>query len=234
MALPIIDTPKYSVKVPSTGEKVLFRPYLVKEEKILMMAMESEDQEQILRAVKDIITACTYGKVDVDSLAIFDLEFLFLKLRSKSVGETSKVGLNCKNCETSNEVEIPIDSIDVQMGEKGANIIKLTDKVGITLKYPSVKDAEKISKLSGGVDTIMKTIVMCIENIFDEDKVYPSKDSTPAELEAFIDSLNSEQFKKIQVFFESMPTLKHTVKYKCEHCGADNEFELRGLANFFG
>jgi transcription elongation factor Elf1 len=234
MALPVIDTPKYMATIPSTGEKVSYRPYLVKEEKILMIALESENQEQILGAVKDIIGACTFNKVNVDELAIFDLEYLFLKLRSKSVGETSRVGLKCSNCETSNEVEIPIDTIEVSGVDKDNGVIMLTDKVGMKLRYPSVKDAEKLTNAKDNVGTIMKTIVMCIENIFDDEKVYPAKDSTPKELEAFIDSLNSEQFKKIQGFFESMPSLSYTTKFKCDSCGHENELVIKGLANFFG
>lgn len=234
MALPVIDTPKYSAVIPSTGEKVAYRPYLVKEEKILMIALESENQEQIMNAVKDIITACTFNKIKVDTLATFDLEYLFMKLRAKSVGETSTIGLKCEQCETSNEVEIPVDSIEVTMPPKGSNVIMITDKVGITFRYPSVKDAEKISGSKENVETIMKTVVMCIDNIFDDDKVYPAKDSTPKELEAFIDTLNSEQFKKIQAFFEEMPAMKYVAKFDCEHCSHHNELELRGMANFFG
>ena len=234
MALPVIDTPKYSVKVPSTGKAVQYRPYLVKEEKILMMALESENQEQILGAVKDIIQACTYDKVKVDDLAPFDLEYLFLKLRSKSVGETSRVGIKCKSCDHSNEVEIPIDSVEVNMEDLPSPTIMLTDKVGIVLRYPTVKDIEKLAVMKDGMGQIMRTITMCIENIFDDDKVYPAKDSTPKELEAFIDSLNSEQFKKIQEFFEKMPALSHDVRFTCSECGTTNEFALKGLANFFG
>ena len=234
MALPVIDTPKYSAKIPSTGKAVAYRPYLVKEEKILMIALESENQDQILTAVKDIIYACTYEKVKVDDLAAFDLEYLFLKLRSKSVGETSKIGLRCKSCDKTNEIEVDVNSIEVNMDDAVDSKIMLTDSVGITLRYPTVKDIQKLAGMKDGVDQMMRTVVMCIENIFDDNKVYPAKDSTPKELEAFIDTLNSDQFKKIQGFFEKMPSLKHDVNFMCEHCGTPNEFELKGLANFFG
>jgi len=232
MALPIIETPKYSVKIPSTGESVVYRPYLVKEEKVLMIAMESENQEQILRAVQDVIEACTFGKIDIKKLATFDLEYIFLKLRAKSVGEVSKIGLKCSNCSTSNEYELNLDTLEVTAGDVNSKIM-LTDKVGIKMKYPSVADAQKIGSLEG-VEAIMKTIIMSIEMIFDEDNVYPAKDSSTQELQAFIDSLSSEQFKKIEVFFRNMPALKHDVKYTCESCGTVNEFEIKGLANFFG
>lgn len=234
MALPVIDTPKYITTIPSTGEKVSYRPYLVKEEKILMIAMESENQDQILGAVKDIIGACTFGKVNVEQLALFDLEYIFLKLRAKSVGETSKIGLKCSECETSNEIEVPLDAIEVKAVDKDDSVIMLTDKVGIKFRYPSVKDAEKLSGIKDGVGAVMKTIIMCIDNIFDDEKVYPAKDSTPKELEAFIDSLNSDQFKRIQAFFEGMPSVSYTAKFKCESCGHENELLIKGLANFFG
>jgi|AntAceMinimDraft_1070359.scaffolds.fasta_scaffold00125_40 hypothetical protein len=232
MALPVIDTPKYSVKIPSTQKEVTYRPYLVKEEKVLMLAMESEDQSQILRAVQDVIDACTFGKLQVKQLATFDLEYLFLKLRSKSVGEVSKINLKCSNCEESNEYELNLDALEVQGTEFDSKIM-LTDKVGIKLRYPTVEDAQKISKLEG-IEAVMKTVVNSIEMIFDENNVYPAKDSTPQELQAFVDSLNSAQFKKIEQFFQSMPSLKHDVKYTCSNCGTVNEFELKGLANFFG
>ena len=234
MALPVIDTPKYSAKIPSSGQSISYRPYLVKEEKILMIALESENQEQILNAVKDIIQACTYDKVKVDELASFDLEYLFLKLRAKSVGETSKIGLRCISCDKTNQIEINIDDITVDISNSSDSNIMLNDKVGIKLRYPTVKDIQKLSSMKDGVDQMMRTVTMCIDNIFDDNKVYPAKESTPKELEAFIDSLNSEQFKKIQHFFESMPSLKRDVAFACEHCGHSNEFELKGLANFFG
>lgn len=233
MALPIIETPKYSVVIPSTGEQVVYRPYLVKEEKVLMIALESEDQEQILRAVKDIIHSCTFQKVKVEDLALFDLEYIFLKLRSKSVGEVSTVGLKCTSCGTSNKVDIDLNSIEFDKLDRSSFSIMLTDKIGITLRYPSVDDATKLSKYTG-VEAVIKTITACIVNIYDEDKIYPAKDSTPKELEQFLETLNSEQFKKIQTFFESMPSLSHTAKFKCENCETDNELVLRGMANFFG
>lgn len=232
MALPILDTPKYKAKIPSTGEDILFRPYLVKEEKVLMMALESEDQDQILRAVKEIISACTFGKVNSETLAIFDLEYLFLKLRSKSVGETSNIGIKCKKCDTSNEVSVNIDALEVTMPAGDVGTIMLTDKIGIKLRYPSVQDVSKLSKFEGA-DSVMKTVVTCIDNIFDADKVYPASQSTPRELEQFIESLSSEQFGKIKAFFDDMPGLKHKIEFDCDSCGTHNEFEVKGLQSFF-
>lgn len=235
MALPIIEVPKYSVTVPSTGDKVQYRPYLVKEEKILMIAMESESQEQMMTAVKSIIDVCTFKTLDIDRLTTFDLEYIFLKLRAKSVGEVATVGLKCSSCSEVNEVEINLDTINVRWPEEASKdgIVMLTDKVGIKFNYPSVKDATKMQDLEG-IESIMTLIISCIDNIFDADNVYPASDSTPKEMMAFLDSLNSEQFKKIQGFFESMPNLSHETKFACEHCEHENTLVLRGLASFFG
>ena len=145
MALPIIESPKYETTVPSTGKKVQYRPYLVKEEKILMIAMESEDQALIVRAMKNVIKACTFDKLDPDKLCTFDIEYLFLKLRAKAVGEVSKVGLKCEKCDKATDVSINLDSIQIDAKSRGvANRILLTDKVGVNLRWPKMSDVETI------------------------------------------------------------------------------------------
>ena len=233
MALPIVEVPKYSVTIPSTGESVVYRPYLVKEEKILMIAMESENQEQVMRAVKEVIAACTFNKINVDTLTVFDMEYVFLKLRSKSVGEVSKIGIKCAECSSLNDIEVQLDILEVTKPEEDSSVVMVTDKIGVKLRYPTVKDVNVLSKYSG-TEAAMKTIVACIDNIFDDEKVYPAKDSTPKELEQFVEALNSEQFKKMQKFFETMPSLKHDAKFTCSSCGHQNELLIKGLANFFG
>jgi len=233
MALPIVDVPKYSVTIPSTEESVVYRPYLVKEEKILMIAMESENQEQVMRAVKEVIAACTFNKVNVDNLTVFDMEYVFLKLRSKSVGEVSKIGVKCGECSTLNDIEIQLDTLEVSKPTEDKSVVMITDTIGVKLRYPTVKDANLLAKYSG-TEAAIKTIVACIDNIFDDEKVYPAKDSTPKELEQFLDSLNAEQFKKMQSFFETMPSLSHDATFTCSSCGHQNELLIKGLANFFG
>ena len=233
MALPIVEVPKYSVTIPSTGESVVYRPYLVKEEKILMIAMESENQEQVMRAVKEVIAACTFNKINVDTLTVFDMEYVFLKLRSKSVGEVSKIGIKCAECSSLNDIEVQLDILEVTKPEEDSSVVMITDKIGVKLRYPTVKDVNVLSKYSG-TEAAMKTIVACIDNIFDDEKVYPAKDSTPKELEQFVEALNSEQFKKMQKFFETMPSLKHDAKFTCVSCGHQNQLLIKGLANFFG
>ena len=190
MSLPILESPKYELKVPSTGKKAHYRPYLVKEEKILMIAMESENQTQILDAMKEVVKACTYDKVDVNKLTLFDLEYMFLKLRSKSVGEIAKVGIRCDKCKESNKVEINLDTIEIAVPAL-SNKVKLTDKVGVVLHWPHVGsiDLDEVKK-KNKVDSAMEMMIECIESIYDEKNVYPAVDSTKEELLSFLGSLN--------------------------------------------
>lgn len=166
MPLPTIETPKYETKIPSTGKRVSYRPYLVKEEKILMLAMESENQTQIISAIKDIIRACTFEKVNPDNLSTFDLEFLFLKLRSKSVGEISKVGLKCEKCTKTTQLEINLDAITVDTSNIPSNKIQLTDKIGVMMSWPKIDTVNSISDDSkNNMNGVLEVIASCIESI---------------------------------------------------------------------
>lgn len=238
MALPIIETPKYETTIPSSGKKVQYRPYLVKEEKILMIAMESGDQTQIIRAMKDVIKACTFDKIDPNKLCTFDLEYLFLKLRAKSVGEVSKVGLKCEKCEKPTDVNINLDTIEIDMSNKPESRVLLTDKVGVNLAWPKISDVETIETKDNTpkMESAMQVVVSCIESIFDDKKIYPSNEQTPEELLTFVESLNQAQFAKIQQFIEEMPKLQKEVKFKCAHkeCAHENNLMLTGIQSFFG
>jgi len=234
MALPKLNTVQYKVYVPGLKKEVSFRPYLVKEEKILMMAMESQDQGQILDAIKQVIGGCVSESIDVDKLAIFDIETIFLHLRAKSVGERISVGVKCEGpeCTHSNDVDINLDDIELPViGED--NIIKLTDTVGVTLRYPSFDDMRSLGNDAESIDGVMKLIIRCIENIFDEDAVYESADSTTKELTEFVEELNSEQFVEVSNFFETMPSLKYDMEFKCITCNHENKVELKGIQSFF-
>lgn len=231
MALPKLNDARYVTTIPSLNKQVEFRPYLVKEEKILMIALESQDQKQVVRAIKDVLKSCIYDDINVDKLAMFDLESLFLALRSKSVGETADIKLKCEHCETPNEITIPLDEVkmtDVEVDPK----VMLTDKVGVVLRYPSLSDIENV-KTEGGVDEMMKLLSGCIETIFDEDDVYDSGSYTKKELNNFIEELNSDQFKKLTGFFEDLPSMVYDAEFKCTNCGKENSVELRGLQSFF-
>lgn len=231
MALPQLNTAKYTTVIPSLDKEVTFRPYLVKEEKILMIAMESQDNKQIIRAIKDVIKACVFDDIDVEKLAMFDIEAIFLALRSKSVGERVDVRLKCNKCEQLTDVNINLD--DVQLPEGSVNnVIQLNDSVGVTMRYPSINDVEGMNQ-EGGVKEMMKIIGMCIENIFDDDNVYEAGTYSEKELNDFIDGLNSSQFQKISKFFEDLPAIQHNVKFNCVSCNEKNDVELKGIASFF-
>jgi hypothetical protein len=235
MALPVLNAAKYKTIVPSLKKEVEYRPYLVKEEKILMVALESQDQTQILTAIKDVISSCVYDDLDVNKLTMFDLEALFLKLRSKSVGETTEVKAACEHCETENKRVIKFEDIQMPVMEKKNSTIKLTDDVGVTLSFPRVGDIEKHdSDKLDSIDGIMEILIDCIDSIYDADDVYSAKDTKREELRDFVDSLNSDQFAKLTNYFENLPALKYNLKFKCDKCGEDNNIELKGLQSFFG
>ena len=235
MALPQLNTAvKYELKVPSTGQMVEYRPYLVKEEKILMLAMESEDQRQIIRATRDIITSCTFEQVDIMKQPMFDLEYIFLKLRAKSVGETSRLKFACEKCQTPNNYNINLDELE-PIGSQVENTIALTDTIGVTMKYPTVKDVDS-SDAKSEIDMVFDVLVSSIESIYDAENVYPASESTKAELTTFIENLNQQQFNKLQAWFEAMPKLKKKVLFTCEKedCKHENEFDIEGIQSFFG
>lgn len=238
MSLPKLETPKYALTIPSTKKNIEFRPYLVGEEKILMLAMESEDERQIGAAVKDIIRVCTFGKVNPDDLTSTDLEYLFLKLRAKSVGETVTVKLKCQYepCDGEIACEINIDKIEPTSANSGvSNRIALTDKIGITLRPATVRNLTRLSgnKDSGKAGQINALIAASIESIYDDQGVYRSEDSTIEELTEFIDSLSAGQLNQIKAYFESLPRLSKDLKYACPKCKCLNELTLSGLQSFF-
>ena len=234
MALPQVNVSKYKTVIPSLGKEVEYRPYLVKEEKILMIAMESQDQQQILTAVKDVISNCIYDDVKVSELAIFDIEALFLALRSKSVGEGIELKMKCHSCEHMNDIELNINDINIPEVENEDITIALNDEIGIVMRYPSF---EQINSFKEGeletVDGVFKLLKACIKSIYDEEDVYDADKETDKSLNNFIDSLSSGQFQKVSDFFNDMPSLKYNVEYKCAKCGHENTTELRGLQSFF-
>lgn len=235
MALPKLDAPRYEMKLPSTNQKVVYRPYLVKEEKILMLAMESGDDRQMIRAVKDVISACTDGAVDVDTMTMFDMEYMFTQLRSKSVGEKTTVGVSCTSCSTKNDVDIDLSNVHVTVPNAKSRKIELTKEVGVMLKYPSLD--EVMSTQTSDAPEVEKTfdvIISCIDSIYSGDEIFDAKDQTKKELKEFIESLSADQFNKIKSFVETMPSAKVAVSFDCTKCGHHNEFDVKGIANFFG
>ena len=237
MALPKMSVPRYTVELPSTGEKLNMRPYLVKEEKVLMIALESNDPMQISEAVRSIIQSC-YDLESMDNLTVFDIEMLFLQLRSKSVGEEMRIQVKCKGeeCETMNPLSINIDDIKVYKPESSDGTILFGDEngIGIKMKYPTADIIRKINPENiESVEGVMDLIVDCIESIFDNDNVYNAKNEKRADLVEFIEGLNSEQFKLVQAFFQDSPSVSYYSEFTCVICKLENEVELKGLNSFF-
>tara|TARA_Y100000034_G_scaffold19482_1_gene22003 strand:- start:414 stop:1109 length:696 start_codon:yes stop_codon:yes gene_type:complete len=230
MVLPKVATPKYSLKLPSNGKTIKYRPFLVKEEKILLMAVESEDEKEISNAVKEIIKNCIDDDdVNIDDLAVFDVEYLFLNLRSKSVGESVKLKIPCKNCENECNITINLSEVNVEQVEGHTNKIQLNDEIGIIMKYPNFG----ITEIDNIANDPLRVVNFCVDQIYDSKSVYHAKDSTEEELTEFIESLNQEQFKKIQDFFETMPKIKKEVKYVCPKCEKEGNMVIEKLQDFF-
>ena len=236
MALPKLNTPTYELEVPSTDEKIKYRPFLVKEEKILLMAMESKDNAQIINAVKDIVSSCTFEKLNVATMPMFDMEYIFLNIRAKSVGEISKLKVLCPDDKkTYASVELDLTKVEVQVGDDHTNKIELTDDMGMIMTYPTID-----SFLESGIDTInannmLDVIGSCVLQIYEQkgEKVYQAKDQTKKELTEFIESMNSGQFKKLQSFFDTMPKLTHTIQVKNPKTKKTSDVKLTGLNDFF-
>ena len=237
MALPQLNTVNYDMVIPSTGQQVKYRPFVVREEKVLLTSLESGDAQQITNAMRDIVEVCTFKEVDVKKLAMFDLEYIFLKLRAKSVGENADIIVKCKHCEAENAVRVNLDLVELKGDPRAESTIQLTDSVGVSIKYPTVERTEEVMKgikTESQIDLILGLMVASIESIYDAEKVYPSTDSTPQELMDFIESLNKEQFNKFETFFEQFPKLKEEIGFTCEKCGKENNMTLEGLNDFFG
>ena len=242
MPLPKISTPTHELVLPSTGKKIKYRPFLVKEEKVLILALESGDLRQITMGIKDVLSDCIITKgVDVEALPSFDIEYLFLNVRAKSVGEAIDLIVTCADDgETEVPVKIYVDEIQVVKSEEHTTDIRLDDKVVLRMKYPSLDQFIKNNFDFGSEESLstieqsFEIIAECIDTIFTEEDAWAAADCTRKELIEFIESVNSAQFKKIEEFFESMPKLSHTFKVKNPKTKKDNEVTLEGLSSFFG
>ena len=236
MALPRLNTPTYELEVPSTDEKIKYRPFLVKEEKILLMAMESKDNAQIINAVKDIVSSCTFGKLNVATMPMFDMEYIFLNIRAKSVGEVSKLKILCPDDKkTYASVELDLTKVEVQVGDDHSNKIELTDDMGIIMTYPTIDSFLESGIEAVNANNMLDVIGSCVLQIYENkgEKVYQAKDQTKKELTEFIESMNSGQFRKLQSFFDTMPKLTHTIQVKNPKTKKTSDVKLTGLNDFF-
>lgn len=234
MSLPQIVTPEFYTNLPSTKEKIAFRPFLVKEEKILLMAQEGKDRQEIQRAIVRILQACIKTPLDVDTLPLFDVEWLFLQLRAKSVGEVVELNVRHvedKSCNHLNEIQLSLEDIKIEVPEKQNNIIMIDDNVGITMKYPSLSLVSNIDFENEKLSNTFELITNSVYNVFDKEKVY--NDFTKPEIDKFIEDLDQKHLIKFMDFFKSLPKLKHDLKYTCSKCGKEVTHKLEGLVDFF-
>lgn len=246
MALPKIQTPIFELNLPSSGQSVKYRPFLVKEQKLLLMALESEDSNSMLLAIKQIVNNCAVDELEVEKLPIFDLEYFFLRLRAKSIGEEIDLnlmhptGLNAKGKECNHTTKMKLNLLNVEVekheGHEDKIVIDDATGIGVKFKYPTSDLAKDFNELEGKteIDLASEAIINCIDYIFDKENIYKKEDSTKKELVEFLEGLSQDQFQRLSRFFDTMPKLKHRVKWKCAGCGEEDYFDLEGLSSFFG
>ena len=236
MALPKLTIPTYELEVPSTDEKIKYRPFLVREEKILLIALESGESEDIINAIKDIVTECTFGKIDLGKMPMFDVEYIFLNIRAKSVGEVSTLRLLCPDDKkTYVNVDIDLSEIMVQVDEGHNPKIELTKEMGMIMAYPSIDTLSVTGITDINASNMLDVISTCILQIYDKkgEEVFETKDQTKKEISEFVESLNTKQFQEVQKFFDTMPKLKHTVEVENPKTKVKSKIVLQGLNDFF-
>jgi hypothetical protein len=238
MALPINSTPIYTLTIPSTKKEIKYRPFLIKEEKSLLIAQQSEDTGVMVDSLKEVIKSCVQDKtINVDAFATFDLEYVFTQIRARSVGEVIDLTLKCDACTDENAsatVKIDLLKLKVQTPENHTTKIELFDDVGITMKYPTMDVVKKLESLNtNDIDSVFNIVVECIDYIYNSTEVFAAKDQSKTELMDFLNNLTSDQFEKVQSFFETMPKLSHAIDYTCPVCKKEHHKVLEGLNSFF-
>ena len=236
MALPRLnENSQYELTIPSKKEVVQYRPFLVKEQKVLLIAYESQDRRQILNAMLNTIESCLKEPLNVKTLSTFDVDYMFTQIRAKSVGETSEILIACTECETQNEIKINLEEIKIDVGETN-NLIELTDKISVRMRFPNYDHFISSDVLMGDStqsEQLMALVVSCLDAVETEDERISMQDESEEEIMGFLDSLTSDQFDKIAQFTLDLPKLEHEVSFKCKNCGADNKRILRGIDDFF-
>ena len=236
MGLPLLNSaPKYEVKIPSSGEVVRFRPFLVKEQKVLLIAYESKDKKQIINAMLDCISNCITDDINVYNLSTFDADYLFTQIRSKSVGEGVDILLACEDCRADNDIHINLDEIQVEITKK-EEVVKLTNEISVKMSYPTYArylQSNTIFDATTSTDLIMEIIISCIDSIMTEEENINARDESREDLITFIDSMTQDQFMKLSQFIEDMPVMKQDINFKCQSCGYENKRTLEGIDDFF-
>lgn len=237
MALPKLnDVPYYDITIPSTGESARYRPYLVKEEKVLLIALESGDLKQISNATTDLIYSCLQSNIDKDSLTMFDIEYIFLKIRAKSVGEKVNLRYPCADCEEENDFEVNLDTVEVPTFDKSSRTIQLTEDVTVEMRHLShkeSKDNEKLLSPETYAEYIYESVLRSMHRVSFAEESIIVKDESDKDIMEFIDSLTTSQFEKLRHFVEDVPTVKSDIMFNCHGCGAETRFTLRGINDFF-
>lgn len=239
MSLPKINAPVYETNLISTGKTIQFRPFLVKEQKLFLMAAESDDAKDVTNAIKQVLNNCIMTEnVDIDTLPVFDLEYLFLQLRIRSVGEISKLKYKCNNkiaeekvCGAIVEIDVDLNSINPTIPKEHSQKIELSKDMGIMMKYPNFSILNKLN-IESELD-MFKIVVSCIDYIYDKDTIYYSKDYTTAELNDFVDNMSQEDLEKVKNFFSTMPKIEKDLEFKCKKCGYTEQMHVEGIQNFF-
>ena len=230
MALPKLNTPTYELKLPSSGEKIRFRPFLVKEHKVLLTMSEAEDNE-VSRIIRELVDVCTFKELKIKDLPHFDIEYIFMNLRAKSIGEVVDVVVNCE-CGTKIETNFNIEDLKVEVAEGHSNKIMINDDIGIEMKYPNIDEVVGVFA-SNDSQKIFELIINCIKAVYDQNEYWDAKDQTRAELEEFIYSLTKEQFDNVEKFFVTAPKIVQIIETDCPECKKHNVSRLEGLQNFF-
>jgi len=237
--LPKIDVPTFAVELPSTKQKIVFRPFLVKEQKLFLMNNENSTPEDIVNVIRQVLKNCVITSVDIDSLPVFDLEYLFMNLRARSVSEVINLKYKCNNkvedkeCNTINEINLNVLEIKPTFNESHTNKIPLNETIGVVLKYPTFEMMQKMVGKNEG-EMIMDMIYNCIDYVYDKDSVYYTKDISRKELEEFIDNIQQKDMEKMKVFFDTMPKIKKDIDYVCKKCQYSERITLEGIQDFFG
>ena len=240
MALPMMSTPTYMMEIPSTGQTVKYRPFLVKEEKALLIAQQSEEMMTMVQTLKGVVKSCVLEEIDIEKLATFDLEYMFVQIRGKSVGETVDLVFPCdedhgeQNAKATSKVTIDLNTLVVEKEEGHTNKIDLFNNVGVVMKYPTIDVLKKLEGIqTDDLDKIFDIVALSIDFIYDGDQIYYAKEQTHEELLKFVNNLNSQQFLKVQNFFVTMPKIKKEIQYDCPVCGKHHVKMLEGLQSFF-
>lgn len=237
MALPVMNTPTYELIIPSTNQKVKYRPFLVREQKALLIAQHSEDPHIMFDTLVDVIRICLFDKIDTSKLALFDVEYIFTQLRARSIGEISELTFTCLECgDPKAIIKVPVDltKLEVTFNKANNSSISLTDTIGIKMRYPGVSELDTLQSLSTfDVESLFDLAVSCIDIIYDESGVYKASEYTRVELEEFVENLNEKQFEKITEFFKTMPKLEKEIEFDCPVCKFHHKQVLKGLDSFF-